>query len=107
STVNTSVTTGFGHHYGCNNRGFGFNSFGFGFGSPYWYNWGLGVRGFWNPYGYYGLFGSRFWATNYCYYPWNRSYYYGAGYPYSYWWGTPTWAGLNSWFPSYGWSSPY
>ena len=111
--INSNLNNGFRHHhinnggFGFGNRGFGFNSFGFGFGSPYWNNWGLGVRGFWNPYGYYGLFGNRFWATNYCYFPWRRSYYYGAGYPYSYWWGYPSWGGLQSFFPYYGWNTPY
>jgi hypothetical protein len=105
--INNNLNNGFRHHHGFNNRGFGFNSFGFGFGSPFWNNWGLGVRGFWNPYGYYGLFGNRFWATNYAYFPWRRSYYYGGGYPYSYWWGYPSWGGLQSWFPYYGWNTPY
>lgn len=105
--INNNLNNGFHHHHGFNNRGFGFNSFGFGFGSPFWNNWGLGVRGFWNPYGYYGLFGNRFWATNYCYFPWRRSYYYWGGYPYSYWWGYPSWGGLQNWFPYYGWNTPY
>lgn len=108
NNINNGIRNGFHNHrgYGFNN-GFGYSSFGFGFGSPYWNNWGLGVRGYWNPYGYNGLFGNRFWATNYSYYPWRRSYYYWGGYPYSYWWNTPTWGGLNSWFPTYGWSTPY
>jgi len=111
--INNNLNNGFRHHhinnggFGLGNRGFGYGFFGYGFGSPYWNNWGLGVRGFWNPYGYYGLFGNRFWATNYCYFPWRRSYYYGGGYPYSYWWGYPSWGGLQSWFPYYGWNTPY
>src|SRR5205823_7756285 len=106
--INTNINSGFrGFHHNNFNRGFGFNNFGFGFGSPYWNNWGLGVRNFWNPYGYNGLFGNRFWATNYLYYPWRRSYYYWGGYPYSYWWGYPSWGGLQSWFPYYGWNTPY
>jgi len=110
--INNNLNTGFRHHHGFNrgfgfNNGFGFNSFGFGWGNPFFYNWGLGITNFWNPYGYYGLFGNRFWATNYAYFPYSRYSYYGAGYPYSYWWGTPSWGGLNSWFPSYGWNTPY
>src|SRR5262249_36041685 len=104
--INNNLNNSFNHFH--HNHGFrsgfgffGFPFFGFGWGSPFWNNWGFGVRSFWNPWGYWGLFGPRFWATNYCYFPWYRSYYYGAGYPYSYWWGTPTWAGLNSWFPNY------
>jgi hypothetical protein len=116
NNINNNINNGFRHHgnFGFNNGwgynrfgGFGFNSFGFGWGSPYWNNWGLGVRGFWNPYGYYGLFGNRFWATNYLYYPWRRSYYYWGGYPYSYWWNYPTWGGLTNWFGGYGWNYPY
>jgi hypothetical protein len=107
--INNNINTGFRHHHGFGYyNGYGFNRFGYGFGSPYWNNWGFGVRSFWNPYGYWGLFSPRFWATNYCYFPWYRSYYWwGSGYPYSYWWNTPTWGGLTSWFPSYGWSTPY
>jgi hypothetical protein len=105
--INNNLHNGFHNHHGFNNRGFGFNTFGFGFGSPFWNNWGLGVRGFWNPWGYYGFFGPRFWATNYCYFPWRRSYYWWGGYPYSYWWGYPSWGGLQSWFPYYGWNTPY
>jgi len=110
--INNNLNNGFRNNF--NRSGFrsgfgyyGYPYFGFGFGSPFFNNWAYGVRGFWNPYGYYGLFGSRFWATNYLNYPWYSSSYYGAGYPYSYWWGTPTWGGLNNWFSGYGWNSPY
>jgi hypothetical protein len=106
--INNNLNNGFrNHHHQGFNNGFGHNHFGFGYRSPYWNNWCSGVRGFWNPYGYNGLFGNRFWATNYCYFPWRRSYYYNCGYPYSYWWNTPTWGGLGSWFPNYGWDTPY
>src|SRR5262249_50364028 len=44
--INNNLHNGFHNHHGFNNRGFGFNTFGFGFGSPFWNNWGLGVRGF-------------------------------------------------------------
>lgn len=107
--INTNINNVFrGYHgYGFH-RGYGLNGFGFGYRTPYWNNWAFGVRSFWNPYGYYGLFTPRFWATNYAYFPWRRSYYWwGGGYPSSYWWNTPTWIGLNSWFPNYGWTSPY
>ncbi len=106
NNINSNIHNGFHNHRGFGfNNGFGYNSFGYGYGSPYWNNWGLGVRGYWNPYGYYGLFGNRFWATNYSYYPWRRSYYYWGGYPGTRIGGTPRPVGNGTaGLPSHGWS---
>jgi hypothetical protein len=74
--------------------GFGYGLGGFGFGYPYY--GGLGGFGFGYPYygyGGYGLGGLGYGGYGFGYRPW------------SYWWGTPTWGGLNSW-GSYGWNSP-
>jgi hypothetical protein len=105
--INNNLNGAF-HHHGGFGTGHIHNGFGYGFGSPYWNNWAGGVRGYCNFNRFYGCFSPRFWATNYCYYPWRRSYYWWGGYqPWSYWWGCPTWGSLGSWFPNYGWSSPY
>jgi hypothetical protein len=77
-----------------------------------WNNWSGRLRNNW--YGYrYPWFNNRFWIGRNLSFPWWGNYYgnggfYGGYYrPYSYWWSYPSWGGLCSWFPNYGWSNPY
>jgi hypothetical protein len=81
---------------------FGFGLGGFGYGYPYY--GGLGGFGFGYPY-YGGLGGFGFGYPYYGYGGYGLGGF-GLGYrPWSYWWGSPTWGGINSW-GGYGWSSP-
>jgi hypothetical protein len=73
----------------------------------HWNNWAGGIRHGWNPIRYHGHFNNRFWATHHVHFPWRRSYYWWGGRPWGVWWGRPTWNNCVTWFPSWGWSSPY
>jgi hypothetical protein len=77
------------------------------FNRPYWNGWAGGVRGNWRPNRYYHCFTPQFWATNYVYFPWPRFYYWWTPRPWTYWWSCPTWSTYQSWFPSWGWTTPY
>jgi hypothetical protein len=76
------------------------SSFRWGGGSPYytsrWWNGrnliGLGLGNF-----AIGSGGGGWWG----YQPWLSSY------GYDYWWSRPRWSSFYSWFPNYGWSSPF
>ena len=39
--------------------------------------------------------------------PWWNYYYYRSAYPVYYWWGTPTWSSIRSFYPTYGWTDGY
>jgi hypothetical protein len=108
SHINTNIQRGFNNNRFAFDRtaGFGVGAFGYGFANPHWNNWCNGVRGGWNTGWCNGVFNNRFWATNFCNFPWQRSCYFWNR-PAAFWWTTPTWIGLNNWFPNYGWSTPY
>jgi len=89
-----------------NSRVNNFNNFN-NFNNNHWNNWGGNIRNSCNFNRFNGCFNNRFWATNYCYFPYRRSYYWWGNQPWNYWYGCPTWSSFQTWFPSYGWNSPF
>ena len=79
----------------------------------YWGGWGYGVRSRWAfGYGRRDTFNANFWNAHYTninFNNWNYGYGFGR-HGWGYWWGTPTFAGLASWFawtaPAAVWSEP-
>ena len=72
----------------------------------HWNNWGGNIRNNCNFNRFNGCFNNQFWATNYCNFPYRRSFYYSTQ-PWWCWYGAPTWTSFGSFFPNYGWSTPY
>jgi hypothetical protein len=74
----------------------------------HWNHWAGNVRHGWHHnHWFHGCFNNRFWAFHHCHFPWARSFYWWGARPWHHWWGCPTWAGYQTWFPSWGWSDPY
>ncbi|MEM9365196.1 MAG: mu-protocadherin- cell-suface protein [Planctomycetota bacterium] len=68
-----------------------------------YHRWGDHIRGRWG-YGRYPLFGPRWWGGHrFRWGSWSYFYVYNT-YPYTYWWTTPTYPQLTSWFT---WSTSY
>lgn len=77
-----------------------------------WRHWADPVHHWWHHH-HHGIrwFTPRWWAANYVYRPWSYLNYYGWGWggvgyrPWSYWWSTPTWVSVNTWFaPTWGYT---
>ena len=77
----------------------------------YWNGWGNSVRNNWSHYNYHGSwFNSSWWGSHiHPYAGWHYSYAFNR-YPFSYWWRTPAWPALTSWFawtpPANVWAQP-
>ena len=75
---------------------------------PYWNNWGVSVALGWTNFAIStGAFTFGWWDNMYYRAPWWNYYYYRSAYPVYYWWGTPTWTSIQSFYPTYNWSSPF
>lgn len=75
----------------------------------YWLGYGRGVNNYWGRYGY-PYFNNRWWSSRYLYRPFGYFNYWGYR-PWGYWWGSPGWGGVCSWYGGYGgygnWGTPY
>jgi hypothetical protein len=77
----------------------------------YWNNCGGAVRNNWRHYHYHNTWFNNSWwrAHNHPYGGWHYSYAFNR-YPFSYWWRTPSWRALTSWFiwspPAAVWAQP-
>lgn len=103
SGLNTNLGRLIGGTIGLNN---GYNYLGANVGrANYWGGYYGPVNRWWGG-NRYPYFNNNWWAGRYIYRPYgyfNYSYYR----PWGYWWGSPGWGGVNSWYSGYGWNSPY
>ena len=76
--------------------------------AQHWNNWAGNVRGGWHHNHWtHSCFNNHFWARHHVGFPWVRSHYWWGARPWTHWWGCPTWSSCQTWFPSWGWSTPY